>query len=78
MNGKRSWRGSGSKVDRGRHRLSEGRRRGAPRERSCFVGEPLALGADDRAIGAGQIVDTERDPVAVAEIELGRVAVQSR
>ena len=46
-----------------------------PREASCSIGEPLALRADDRAISALQIVDSESDPVVVPEIELGSVAM---
>ena len=77
MNGNRSWRGSAG-VARGRRRLSERRRRFAPRERSCFVGESLALCTDEHAIGAHLIIDTERDPVVVPEIKLGRIAMQVR
>jgi hypothetical protein len=76
MNGNRSWRGSSGA--RGRRRLSEGRRRFAPCERSCFVRQPLALGADDGAISSGLIVDSERNAIVVPEIELGRVAMQMR
>ena len=76
MNGSRIWRGSAGARDR--LRLSEGRRRRTPCERSCFVRQPLALRAEDGAISAGLIVDAEADPVVVSEIEFGRVAVQVR
>jgi hypothetical protein len=44
--------------------------------RELFVGEPLALRAEQRAISAAQIIDPERDPVVVSEIKLSGVAVQ--
>ena len=78
IKGSHSCRGSGLKVDRERRRLSVGRRVFAPRETSCSIGQPLALGADNRAVGARLVIDAERDPVVVAEIELGRVAMQMR
>jgi hypothetical protein len=40
------------------------------------IGQPLALRADERTIGAFEVVDPERDPVVVPEVELGGVAVQ--
>ena len=49
-----------------------------PRETSCSIGEPLALGPYERPIGAGLIVDAEPNSVVVPEIELGRVAMQVR
>jgi hypothetical protein len=76
-NGNRNWRGY-SGAARGRCRLSEGGRRWAPRERSCFIGEPFTLGTNDRAIGAFQIIDAKRDAMIVPEIEFGRVAMQVR
>jgi hypothetical protein len=77
-NGSRSWRGSGSKDERGRRRLSERRRDGAARETSCFISQPLALCAYQRAIGPRHVINAERDPIVVAEIKLGRVAMQMR
>jgi hypothetical protein len=56
INGSHSCRGSGLKVDRGRRRLSVGRRRGPPRETSCSIGEPLALRPHEREIGANLLV----------------------
>src|SRR5579863_9689983 len=41
-----------------------------------LVGEPLADNAFQRAVGAGHIVNAKFDPVAIAEIELGQIAVQ--
>ena len=76
-NGNRNWRGS-SGAERKRRRLSEGRRFWAPRETSRSIGKPLALDATQQAIGASLIVDSERDAVVVAEIELCCVAVQVR
>jgi len=73
MKGSHNCRGSG--VGCGLRRLSAGGRRFVPREASCSIGEPLALRADDRAISALQIVDSESDPVVVPEIELGSVAM---
>ena len=78
IKGSHSCRGSGLKVDRERRRLSVGRRRVPPRETSCSIGEPLALGTYERAIGAGLIVNAEPNSVVVPEIELGRVAMQVR
>jgi hypothetical protein len=43
---------------------------------NCFVSQPLSLGAFDRSIGAFGILDSNSGPMAVAEIELGEVAVQ--
>jgi hypothetical protein len=57
-------------------RFSAGGRRFAPRETSCSISEPLAFGADDRAVGSGDIINPERDSVVVPEIELGSVAMQ--
>jgi hypothetical protein len=42
------------------------------------IGQALALCADEDAICSLEIVDAERDPVVVPEIELGSVAVQVR
>ena len=78
IKGSHSCRGSGLKVDRGRRRLSVGRWRVPPRETSCSIGEPLALGTYERAIGSGLIVDAEPNSVVVPEIKLGRVAMQVR
>jgi hypothetical protein len=47
---------------------------GLPMSRS--LSEPLADYAANCAIGALYIVDAERDPVAVAEIEFGEIAVK--
>src|SRR5579863_3918488 len=76
INGNMSWRGSSGACCR--RWLSEGRRRFAPCETSRSIGQALSLGADQRTISAGYIVDAKRDPVVVAEIELGRVAMQVR
>jgi len=42
---------------------------------SSFVGEPLALCADERAVGASFVVDAELDAVVVAEIEFGQIPI---
>ena len=43
---------------------------------SCFVGEPPTLGALQGRRCAGNVVDAKLLAVAVAEIELGQIAVQ--
>src|SRR5437660_1274148 len=43
---------------------------------SCSIGKPLALDAFQRAIGAFQIVNAERDPIIVPEIKLRGVPMQ--
>jgi len=43
---------------------------------SCSIGQPLAASAHDREGGALDVVYPELDPVGVAEIELGQVAVK--
>jgi len=53
----------------------EGRLR-CPASTNCSVGQPLAFGADDGEVGALPVVNAQFDPVRVAEIELGQVAVQ--
>src|SRR5579862_6938903 len=40
------------------------------------IGQPLADDATDRAFGALTVGDPQRHAVAIAEIELGKVAVQ--
>ena len=75
MSGNSSWRGSGSKANRARF-LERRVRAGAARETSCFVSQPLALCANQRAIGAGHVIDAQGDPVVVAEIKFRRVAMQ--
>ena len=40
------------------------------------IGQPLALDAGQRDLGAIDVVKAERDAVVVAEVELGEVAVQ--
>ena len=47
-----------------------------PSATSCLVGQPLALGGPDRAIGAFAILNTEGGSVAVPEVKLGEVAVK--
>ena len=74
-NGSRNWRGSAS-TGAGRRRFSERRRSGATRETSRSVGQPLALCPEQRAIGAGHVVNAKADPVVVPEIELGCIPMQ--
>jgi len=42
---------------------------------SRLIGQALADNGLDHCIGAHGVVDAERDPVIVAEIELGKIAV---
>jgi hypothetical protein len=44
--------------------------------RNCFVGEPLALAAHDRARGALLVSDAKRLASVVPEVEFGKVVVQ--
>ena len=75
IKGNCSWRGSAGGC--ARRRFSEGRRRfGLPSATSRSIGQPLAFCANERAVSAGQIVDTEADPVVMAEIKLSRIAMQ--
>src|SRR5437763_770790 len=69
MNGNQSWRSSMA----GRRRL-ERDLFDFPLATSCFIGQPLALGTDERAIGAGLVVYAELDAVVVPEIELGQIS----
>lgn len=72
-----SWRGSGWYVDRGCRRLVRLERRGAPfGEISRRIGQALTLGTNKRAVGAGQIVNAERDPVVMPEVEFGCIAMK--
>ena len=45
---------------------------------SCLIRQALALRAFQRAIGAGVVVATKRDPVVIPEIEFGQIPVQMR
>lgn len=47
-----------------------------PLATSCFIGQPLALGADDGEIGALGVVNAKLDAVAVPEIELTEIPLQ--
>ena len=55
-------------FDRGRFRC--------PLATSCFVGQPLAVGALDGEVGPGAVVNAHGDPVGVPEIEFRQVAVE--
>jgi hypothetical protein len=67
-----------------RHRSSPPRllRRGLEGRIACLdatrrrIGQSLALDADERAISPSYIIDTQRDPVLVPEVELGGVPMQ--
>jgi hypothetical protein len=76
MNGNTSWRTSGGGAARRLCDRASGRRRKRPSATSRSIRQPLALGANKGAIGTGQVINPECDPVVVAEIELGRVAMQ--
>ena len=67
----------GSDVTELRRRFLE-RRLGFvfPLATSCLIGEPFALCADECAISAFQVINPERDPVVVPEIEFSGIAVQ--
>lgn len=43
---------------------------------SCFIGQPLPDHARQQHIRARYVVDAISDPVAIAEIELGQIAIQ--
>lgn len=58
--------------------LKRGLRFDFPLAESCSIGQPFAFHPDERAIGAGQIVDAEAGAVVVAKVELCRVAMQMR
>jgi hypothetical protein len=75
-NGNSSWRGSASTALRRRHARGRLGRTRSPLATSCFVGHPLTLGAKQSEVCALDIVNTELDAVRVAEIELGKVALQ--
>jgi hypothetical protein len=57
-------------------------RRGLERRIACLdetrrrIGQPLTLDADESAISPSYIIDTQRDPVVVPEVELGGVPMQ--
>ena len=60
-------------------RLSFGRpslrgRQFCPASRNCLVGQPLALGAYDRKVGALGVVHAQLDAVRISKIELAQVA----
>jgi hypothetical protein len=78
--GKSSWRGSARVDDRERHflRYTSERRRDWPSATRRRIGQALALCPDESAIRPLEVVDPERDPVVVSEVELGGVAVQMR
>src|SRR6516162_7656554 len=78
MNGSQSWRGSLFDDGSGRPGLKRDLFFALPSATSCFVGQPLTLDALDRAISTSGIVNTKSDSVAIAEIELGEVAVKVR
>src|SRR5580704_14514405 len=79
MKSNESWRGSAcdERLRRLLGRASE-RRRDWPSATRRRIGEALALRADQSAVGASQIIDTERGPIVVSEIEFGCVTVQMR
>src|SRR5712671_1360641 len=52
------------------------RRRLSPFETRRRIGQALALRPEKQAISAGQIINSESDPVVVAEIEFRSVAMQ--
>ena len=43
---------------------------------SRSIGEPLSDDAGERPVGPLYIINAERDPLVVAEIELGQIPVQ--
>src|SRR5580658_9982450 len=55
---------------------SQSRRFGLLERLSRFIGQPLALDAEQRAVGAGDVVIAGLDPVRVAEIKFGEIAVK--
>ena len=44
--------------------------------RRLVIGEPLAFDAEQSAGGASSIINAKLDAIAIAEIELGEIAVQ--
>ena len=43
---------------------------------SCLIGQPLANDAQQSRLGAHRVVHAESDPMVVAKIELGEIAMQ--
>src|SRR5579863_7929730 len=76
MNTKESWCGSAGAADCPCRLLSERRRIERDLATSCFVGQPLALCADQRAIGTGLVVVSHLDPIVVAEIKFCEISVE--
>ena len=52
-------------------RLPSERRLARPSATRRRIGQELALRADERAVGAFRVINSERVPVVVPEIELG-------
>ena len=61
---------------RSRHSVSQFRLLGLLALRSRFIGQSLPFDAEQRAVGALDVVDAEPNAIGVPEIKLGQIAVK--